>query len=86
MGAIISESMGGFPRNQHLVTPQRFYTHGQATYGDRHVYAARTRFIPPALLPLFECRTWPVVAATASQVAAKQVRFDVGARMRGMWK
>ncbi len=72
--------------NLHLVTPQRFYTHGQAAYGDRHVYAARTRFIPPALLPLFECRTWPVVAATASQVAVKQVRVDVGARMRGMWK
>jgi DNA helicase-2/ATP-dependent DNA helicase PcrA len=72
--------------NLHLVTPQRFYTHGQAAYGDRHVYAARTRFIPPVLLPLFECRTWPVVAATASQVAAKQVRVDVGARMRGMWK
>jgi DNA helicase II / ATP-dependent DNA helicase PcrA len=72
--------------NLHLVTPQRFYTHGQAAYGDRHVYAARTRFISAALLPLFECRIWPVVAATAAQVAAKQIRLDVGARMRGMWK
>ncbi|MDB5396772.1 MAG: uvrD1 [Rhodospirillales bacterium] len=73
--------------NLHLVTPQRFYTHGQATYGDRHVYAARTRFIPPALLPMFECRTWPVVAATTpAQATAKQVRVDIGARMRGMWR
>ena len=32
----------------HLVTPQRFYVHGQAARGDRHVYASRTRFIPAA--------------------------------------
>jgi Superfamily I DNA and RNA helicases len=30
----------------HLVVPQRFFTHGQHTKGDRHVYASRTRFIP----------------------------------------
>ncbi len=30
----------------HLVVPQRFFTHGQSRQGDRHVYAARTRFIP----------------------------------------
>ena len=29
----------------HLLTPQRFYVHGQAARGDRHVYAARTRFV-----------------------------------------
>jgi len=27
-----------------LIVPQRFFTHGQSAYGDRHVYAARTRF------------------------------------------
>ena len=30
----------------HLVVPQRFFTHQQSATGDRHVYAARTRFIP----------------------------------------
>ena len=30
----------------HLLTPQRFFTHGQSAQGDRHVYALRTRFIP----------------------------------------
>ena len=30
----------------HLVVPQRFFAHGQAAKGDRHVYASRTRFIP----------------------------------------
>ena len=38
----------------HLVMPQRFYTHGQAARGDRHVYASRTRFIPASILGSFE--------------------------------
>ncbi|MEJ0095087.1 MAG: ATP-dependent helicase [Methylocella sp.] len=71
-----------------LIAPQRFFTHGQSATGDRHVYAARTRFIPTKLLQLFECRAWPVTptgqAGAASQ--ARQVRVDVGARMRGMWR
>ena len=54
--------------------------------GDRHVYAARTRFIPAALLPLFECRTWPIAVAAPDQADPRQVRLDVGARMRSMWR
>ena len=30
----------------HLMVPVRFYTHGQAARGDKHVYATRTRFLP----------------------------------------
>ncbi len=37
-----------------LVVPQRFYVHGQLRNGDRSVYAARTRFIPPPLLKHFD--------------------------------
>src|SRR5207249_9828089 len=33
----------------HLLVPQRFYVHRQSAYGDRHVYASRTRFIPDEL-------------------------------------
>ncbi len=70
-----------------LVVPQRFFVHGQSRGGDRHVYASRTRFIPASLLKLFECRTWPVVASGATCGAGpRQVRLDVGARMRGMWR
>ena len=47
----------------HLVVPQRFFTHQQSATGDRHVYAARTRFIPSALLKLFERVSWPVATA-----------------------
>ena len=37
-----------------LWVPQRFYVTQQRSLGDRHVHAPLTRFIPPALLPLFE--------------------------------
>ena len=71
----------------HLMVPQRFFTHGQHAKGDRHVYAARTRFIPSALLRLFEQTTWPLAAASAAAHAASQgPRIDVGARMRRMWR
>jgi DNA helicase-2/ATP-dependent DNA helicase PcrA len=71
----------------HLMVPQRFFTHGQNPQGDRHVYASRTRFIPDRLLHLFERTSWPMAnAETASRAAAQGVRFDVGARMRGMWR
>jgi DNA helicase-2/ATP-dependent DNA helicase PcrA len=72
----------------HLVVPQRFFTHQQSATGDRHVYAARTRFIPSALLKLFERVSWPVATAepTAGAADTRKVRVDVGANMRRMWR
>jgi DNA helicase-2/ATP-dependent DNA helicase PcrA len=71
----------------HLLVPQRFFTHGQHAKGDRHVYAARTRFIPDRLLGLFEKTVWPVAAVGLAARSANQgPRLDVGARMRGMWR
>jgi DNA helicase-2/ATP-dependent DNA helicase PcrA len=71
----------------HLITPHRFFTHGQPSLGDRHVYSSRSRFIPASLLPLFETVTWPILATQlARQAAIAQVRIDVGARMRSMWR
>ena len=71
----------------HLIVPQRFFTSGQSGLGDRHVYASRTRFIPVAILKLFDCIAWPVAAPEASSRAdARQVRLDIGARMRSMWR
>jgi DNA helicase-2/ATP-dependent DNA helicase PcrA len=69
-----------------LITPQRFFTYGQNVQGDRHIYAARSRFIPAKLLQFFEMTTWPKVSAAASERSAQQIRIDVGARMRSMWK
>jgi DNA helicase-2/ATP-dependent DNA helicase PcrA len=71
----------------HLIVPQRFFTHQQSATGDRHVYAARTRFIPSALLKLFERVSWPVAAAEpTATTATRDVRVDIGAKMRGMWR
>jgi len=73
--------------NLHLVVPQRFFTSGQSGVGDRHVYASLTRFIPIALLPLFERTTWPVAAPEDSGRAdVREVSLDIAARMRGMWR
>ncbi|MBN9032528.1 MAG: ATP-dependent helicase [Rhizobiales bacterium] len=72
--------------NLTLITPQRFFTSGQNARGDRHVTAARTRFIPATLLQFFEVEGWPKVGASASEQSTRQVRVDIGARMRSMWK
>jgi DNA helicase-2/ATP-dependent DNA helicase PcrA len=71
----------------NLVTPQRFFVHGQHAQGDKHVYAARTRFIPATLLQYFEVTSWPRgrAGAAAGPGAPRPMRVDVGARMRGMW-
>lgn len=69
----------------HLVMPQRFFVHGQAARGDRHVYASRTRFIPASILGAFE-QTWASVPAKDDPRRQPQVRVDLGARMRDMWK
>jgi ATP-dependent DNA helicase UvrD/PcrA len=67
--------------------PQRFFTHGQHARGDRHVYAARSRFLPDELASLFEKVAWPRIAAEgASSGPRPQLRVDLGARMRGMWR
>ncbi len=71
----------------HLVTPQRFFTHGQNAKGDRHIYASRTRFIPAILLQYFECCTWPLSTTRArDEHPAQLVRIDIGSRMREMWR
>jgi ATP-dependent DNA helicase UvrD/PcrA len=70
-----------------LMLPQRFYTHQQAKRGDRHVYAARTRFIPAGILDQFACKTWPAAARGVPTTAGRAPgAVDLGARMRGMWR
>jgi DNA helicase-2/ATP-dependent DNA helicase PcrA len=69
----------------HLIVPQRFFVHGQPVRGDRHVYASRTRFIPEALLPLFERTIWPRAEAPARGFS-QGPRIDIAARMRERWR
>jgi DNA helicase-2/ATP-dependent DNA helicase PcrA len=70
----------------HLIVPQRFYVQGQHTTGDRHLYAARTRFIPAAILHLFEGRASPEPAAADATLPARQPPVDIAARLRRMWR
>ncbi|MCE4226688.1 ATP-dependent helicase [Methylobacterium sp. C25] len=71
----------------HLITPQRFFTHKQSARGDRHIYAQRTRFIPNALLPLFEPSVWPAAPLGGSVAPSPQpVKIDLRSRMRSMWQ
>ena len=66
--------------------PQRFYVHTQSQFGDKHVYAQRTRFITRGMLEHFEDIMWPAVTPYAKvEVAPGAPRIDVGAAMRGMW-
>jgi DNA helicase-2/ATP-dependent DNA helicase PcrA len=71
----------------HLLHPRRFYTSAQPAQGDRYVHAPRSRFIPDALLPLFDCRV-PGGAAPAGAGAARAQlpRIDVGAELLDMWR
>ncbi|MBR0693359.1 ATP-dependent helicase [Bradyrhizobium lablabi] len=70
----------------HLLVPQRFFVHGQAAKGDRHMYASRTRFIPEKLLPMFERTTWPRAAPAEPSTASRAAPIDIRAGMRGMWR
>ena len=72
-----------------LLVPQRFYVHQQSASGDRHVYALRSRFIPDALTPLFECMAWPVAARAVEEPPAPigpAAPVDIAARLRLRWR
>ena len=71
----------------HLIVPQRFFVHQQSAYGDKHVYASRTRFIAKAMLPLFKDTMWPpVLPVDLSGLSQQAPRIDAGAQMRSMWQ
>ena len=70
----------------HLIVPQRFFTHQQRHNGDRHVYAARTRFIPAEILRHFGCCTWPrACPRPGGETAPAREPVDIRARLRRMW-
>jgi DNA helicase-2/ATP-dependent DNA helicase PcrA len=73
----------------HLIHPKRFYTHGQARRGDRHVYAPRSRFIPEGIVGLFEpgpSATSPRGDGTTATDPTPPATIDIAAHMREMWR
>lgn len=69
----------------HLVVPARFYVHNQAARGDRHIYAARSRFLSDAVVARLAERAWPPPPPEEVRPAPGP-RRDLAARMRGMWE
>jgi len=71
-----------------IVVPQRFFVTQQSQFGDRHVYAGRTRFIPPSLTGRFETKSWPAAEATPVGAGAKSREevVDLLAKMKAMWR
>jgi len=71
-----------------LWVPQRFHVTQQRAWGDRHLYALRSRFIPDALLPQFDV----VLPAPPSGEAddadmdpAQEPEIDLSACLRQAW-
>ncbi|MBO9454625.1 ATP-dependent helicase [Paracoccus sp. R12_1] len=64
--------------------PLRFFVIQQTKRGDRHMFAARTRFITRGMLERFDVSHWapPIVGQTAAPALGK---VDVAAGLRGMW-
>jgi DNA helicase-2/ATP-dependent DNA helicase PcrA len=69
----------------HLITPQRFFVHGQSRNGDRHLYASRTRFIPDHIVHCFERIAWPPAPMPSARPPQPAAQVDLKGRMRGMW-
>jgi DNA helicase II / ATP-dependent DNA helicase PcrA len=70
----------------HLIQPLRFFRSQQHRYGDAHMYSPRSRFLPDAILGLFEYRAWPSKIAVSTNLPSADFRTDLGARMREMWR
>lgn len=73
--------------NLHLIVPNRFFIKQQSSLGDRHVYAARSRFITPVMLKHFEECAW--LSADKRELRTPMpdsVRMLVRDRARNAWK
>jgi len=75
----------------NLLVPQRFYVTQQRAWGDRHLYATVSRFIPPPVAGEFELATAGAAAAAAAAAPAAAAAqgpalLDIGAALRGQWR
>jgi DNA helicase-2/ATP-dependent DNA helicase PcrA len=71
----------------HLIHPHRFYTSAQPSLGDRYVHTPRSRFIPDALLGLFDHRMPGSARARGDRSARPELpKVDLGAALLDMWR
>jgi DNA helicase-2/ATP-dependent DNA helicase PcrA len=72
----------------HLIQPRRFFVTKQTRFGDRHVTAARTRFIPAALLRHFDLGGSGPAAPEPGAPGRRRTPLpavDIAAELRAMW-
>jgi hypothetical protein len=70
-----------------LIVPQRFYSHQQARFGDGHVYASISRFIPASNRDLFDCQHWGERIPRLAKAAKKSGPItDVPASLLRIWR
>ncbi|MBI4514787.1 MAG: ATP-dependent helicase [Deltaproteobacteria bacterium] len=69
----------------HLIHPLRFFKREQGRFGDRHVYAPRSRFIPAAIAEHFEHRTHGRAHTADLGAGNAPSPIDIGARLRELW-
>ena len=71
----------------HLLVPHRFYVTQQSAFGDRHLYASRTRFIADALAAQVETLVWPSATPDGSCAqGAGTAHIQVRERARSAWR
>jgi DNA helicase-2/ATP-dependent DNA helicase PcrA len=69
-----------------VVLPHRFYVRPQGGFGDRHVYAVRSRFFTGPVSGRFEQQTWPPIAPGAEDPRQPSgVKVDLAARVKAAW-
>jgi DNA helicase-2/ATP-dependent DNA helicase PcrA len=70
----------------YLIQPLRFFRTQQHRFGNGHIIAPRSRFLPDDIMTLFT-RTVASMPTAAGDTLAVQapVSIDIGAQLRGMW-
>ena len=70
----------------YLIQPLKFFRTQQHRFGNGHMIAPRSRFLPDDMLMLFTRTAAAVPEAAADRPAPQSVvSIDVGARLRDMW-
>ena len=69
-----------------LLVPERFYSFGQPRQGDRHVRAARSRFLPDRILDRFERVSAHRPRPSDPSAPPDGPRMDIRAALEAMWE
>jgi DNA helicase-2/ATP-dependent DNA helicase PcrA len=70
----------------YLIQPLRFFRTQQHRFGNGHIIAPRSRFLPDDLMTLFTRSVAAMPTAAGDTLAVQApVSIDIGAQLRGMW-